>query len=159
MKTVISLINALSRLMYWIAGVALAAIMFLTVADVVLRLTTTSIIGTYEIVSLLGAVVIGFAIPQTSIENGHVIMDFLTGKLPAVGTKIFHFLTRMMAVFTFLIIGLNLISLGADLKRTGQVSLTLQIPEYPVAFGIGICCFVECLVLLTQLSMKKGGEV
>jgi TRAP-type C4-dicarboxylate transport system permease small subunit len=159
MKAVISLINGLSRLMYWIAGIALAAIVFLTVADVLLRLTTNPIIGTYEIVSLLGAIVIGFAIPQTSIENGQVIMDFLTGKLPPGAAKFFHVLTRILAVFTFFIIGYNLITLGSDLKQTGQVSLTLQIPEYPVAFGIGICCFIECLVLLTQLSFKKGGEI
>jgi TRAP-type C4-dicarboxylate transport system permease small subunit len=159
MKTVISWINALSRLMYWIAGVALAAIVFLTVADVLLRLTVIPIIGTYEIVSLLGAIVIGFAIPQTSIENGQVIMDFLTGKLPPGAAKFFSVLTRILAVFTFFVIGFNLISLGSDLQQTGQVSLTLKIPEFPVAYGIGVCCFIECLVLLTQLSAKKGGEV
>jgi TRAP-type C4-dicarboxylate transport system permease small subunit len=159
MKTVISWINALSRLMYWIAGVALAAIVFLTVADVLLRLTAIPIIGTYEIVSLLGAIVIGFAIPQTSIENGQVIMDFLTGKLPPGVAKFFSVLTRILAVFTFFIIGFNLISLGSDLQQTGQVSLTLKIPEFPIAYGIGVCCFIECLVLLTQLSAKKGGEV
>lgn len=159
MKTVVSLINGLSRLMYWIAGLALAGIMFLTVADVLLRLTATPIIGTYEIVSFLGAIVIGFAIPQTSIENGHVMMDFLTGKLPYGGEKFFHVLTRLLAAFTFLIIGLNLVFLGNDLRQTGQVSLTLKIPEYPLAYGIGLCCFIECLVLLTRLSLKKGGEV
>jgi TRAP-type C4-dicarboxylate transport system permease small subunit len=158
MKTYGSLVNGLSRLMYWIAGVALAGIMFLTVADVVLRLTATPIVGTYEIVSFLGAIVIGFAIPQTSVENGHVMMDFLTGKLPYGGEKFFHFITRLMAIFTFLIIGVNLIMLGNDLKQTGQVSLTLKIPEFPLAYGIGICCFIECLVLLNGLSLKKGGE-
>ena len=159
MKTVISWINGLSRLMYWIAGIALAAIVFLTVADVLLRLTAIPIIGTYEIVSLLGAIVIGFAIPQTSIENGQVIMDFLTGKLPPGGARFFQVVTRILAIFTFLIIGYNLISLGTDLRQTGQVSLTLKIPEFPVAYGIGVCCFIECLVLLAQLSTQKGGEV
>ena len=67
--------------MYWIAGTALTGIMFLTVADVFLRLFKRPILGTYEIVSLLGAVVIGFAIPQTSIDRGQVLMDFLTGRL------------------------------------------------------------------------------
>jgi TRAP-type C4-dicarboxylate transport system permease small subunit len=65
--------------MYWIAGAALAAMMFLTVADVVLRYFKMPIVGTYEIVSMLGAIVIGFAVPQTTLERGHVLMDFITG--------------------------------------------------------------------------------
>lgn len=155
MKTIVSIIHTLSRFMYWIAGLALAGIMFLTVADVILREFKLPVIGTYEIVSLLGAIVIGFAIPQTSLERGHVLMDFLTERLGPGGRKIFHFLSRILAIITFLIIGWNLLGLGGDFYRTGQVSLTLKIPEYPVAYGIGICCFIECLVLATGLFLKE----
>ncbi|MFH0786143.1 MAG: TRAP transporter small permease [Pseudomonadota bacterium] len=159
MKTVVSIIRGMSRLMYWVAGVALASIVFLTVADVILRSFKIPIVGTYEIVSLLGAVVIGFAIPQTSLEKGHVLMDFLTGRLPFGGQRIFHFLARVLAIITFLILGWNLLKLGFDLRQTGEVSLTLKIPEFPVAFGVGICCFIECLVLATDLILKKEAKV
>ena len=81
MSTFNVIIKGLSRFMYWIAGAALTGIMFLTVADVFLRYLKMPILGTYEIVSLLGAIVIGFAIPQTTIDRGHVLMDFLTGRL------------------------------------------------------------------------------
>jgi TRAP-type C4-dicarboxylate transport system permease small subunit len=159
MKTVVSIIRGLSRFMYWVAGVALAGIVFLTVADVILRIFKLPIIGTYEIVSLLGAVVIGFAVPQTSLEKGHVLMDFLTGRLSFDGQRVFHFLARLLAISTFFILGWNLWKLGIDLRQTGQVSLTLKIPEFPVAFGVGICCFIECLVLATDMILKKEGEV
>jgi TRAP-type C4-dicarboxylate transport system permease small subunit len=158
MKTIVSIIHKLSQFMYWIAGLALAGIMFLTVADVILRAFKFPIVGTYEIVSLLGAVVIGFAIPQTSLERGHVLMDFLTERLPFGGRKIFHVLARVLAIITFLIIAWNLWNLGLDLKQTEQVSLTLKIPEFPVAFGVGICCFIECLVLASDMALKKEGE-
>ena len=75
--------------MYWIAGLALIGIMFLTVTDVILREFKIPIVGTYEIVSLLGAVVIGFAIPQTSIERGHVLMDFLTESFTFGGKRFY----------------------------------------------------------------------
>lgn len=158
MKAIASLIRNLSRLMYWIAGVALAGIVFLTVADVFLRAFARPIVGTYDIVSLLGAVVIGFAIPQTSLERGHVLMDFLTEKLPFGGKMVFHVLARILAIITFLIIGWNMITYGIDLKQTGEVAMTLKIPEYPVAYGIGVCCFIECLVLATDMILKKEGE-
>lgn len=144
--------------MYGIAGIALASIVFLTVADVFLRMFKIPIEGTYEIVSMLGAVVIGFAVPQTTIERGHVLMDFLTEKLPFVGQRVLHLVTRLLASLTFLIIGWNLFKLGNDLLDTGQVSLTLKFPEYPVAFGIAFCCLLECLVLLSDLIKKKGAE-
>jgi TRAP-type C4-dicarboxylate transport system permease small subunit len=141
--------------MYWIAGAALTAMMFLTVADVFLRFFKHPIVGTYEVVSLLGAVVIGFAIPQTTIERGHVLMDFITGRLPFGGRRFFHLITRMFAISTFYIIGWNLYKLGNDLRLNGQVSLTLKIPEYPVAYGIAVCCLFECLVLFSDLILKK----
>jgi TRAP-type C4-dicarboxylate transport system permease small subunit len=148
-------LRRVARLMYWIAGSALATMMFLTVADVVLRYFKMPIVGTYEIVSMLGAIVIGFAVPQTTVERGHVLMDFITGRLPFGAQRVFHLVTRLLAVFTFYIIGWNLYILGNDLRQTGQVSLTLKFPEYPVAYGIAICCLFECLVLLSDLILKK----
>jgi TRAP-type C4-dicarboxylate transport system permease small subunit len=155
MNSVHSLIRYIARLMYWIGGVALAAMMFLTVADVILRYFKMPIVGTYEIVSMLGAVVIGFAVPQTTLERGHVLMDFITGRLPFGGQRFFHLLTRLLAVVTFYIIGWNLYKLGNDLRQTGQVSLTLKIPEYPLAYGIAVCFLFECIVLLADLILKK----
>lgn len=155
MNSVHSLIRYIARLMYWIGGAALAAMMFLTVADVILRYFKMPIVGTYEIVSMLGAVVIGFAVPQTTLERGHVLMDFITGRLPFGGQRFFHLLTRLLAVVTFYIIGWNLYKLGNDLRQTGQVSLTLKIPEYPLAYGIAVCFLFECIVLLADLILKK----
>ena len=159
MNTYDHIIKGLSRFMYWIAGTALTGIMFLTVADVFLRLFKRPILGTYEIVSLLGAVVIGFAIPQTSIDRGQVLMDFLTGRLSSRVQQALHVLTRLLGIIIFVIIGWNLMVMGNDLRQTGQVSLTLRIPEYPVAYGVALCCFIECLVLLSELIKRKGEGV
>jgi TRAP-type C4-dicarboxylate transport system permease small subunit len=142
--------------MYSVAGIALTAMMFLTVADVVLRTLKRPIVGTYELVGLLGAVVIGFAIPQTSRMRGHVVMDFVTGKLPAGAQKLFQVLTRLLAIAIFFIISWNLWTLGSDFSRTGETTLTLQLPLYPVAYGIATCCFIECLVLF--IEMIEGGK-
>ncbi|MBI4966369.1 MAG: TRAP transporter small permease [Desulfomonile tiedjei] len=151
MNTLSAIVTTLSRIMYSVAGVALTGMMVLTVADVALRAFKRPIVGTYELVGLLGAVVIGFAIPQTSRVRGHVLMDFLTGKLPVGLQKGFEVLTRLLAIAIFLIIAWNLWELAGDYRRTGETTLTLQVPLYPVAYGIATCCFVECLVLLVEL--------
>lgn len=150
-KTLSSIVRVLSRVMYSIAGLALTTMMFLTVADVILRTFKRPIVGTYEIVGLLGAVAMGFAIPQTSRVHGHVLMDFLTTKLPIALQKVFLVLTRLLGIAIFFIIAWNLWVLGSDYVRTGETTLTLEFPLYPAAYGIAICCFIECVVLFIEL--------
>jgi TRAP-type C4-dicarboxylate transport system permease small subunit len=143
--------------MYTVAGFALTAMMLLTVADVILRSFKRPIVGTYELVGMLGAVAVGFAIPQASRVKGHVIMDFLTGRLPAFWRRALHAVTRILAISTFVIIGWNLWRLADGYRRLGEVTPTLQVPLYPVSYGIAICCFVQCLVMFIEI-FEKGEE-
>ena len=61
----------------WIAAGAVIAMMLLTSADVILRLFRRPITGAYEIVGLLGAIVISFSLAYTSVEKGHIAVEFL----------------------------------------------------------------------------------
>jgi TRAP-type C4-dicarboxylate transport system permease small subunit len=86
-------------------------------------------------------------------------MDFLTEKLPRRWQRVFIFVTRFLAMALFAIFGWRIFLLGNNLWRSGQVSAVLQIPEYPVAYGIGVCCFIQCLILFYDLVQKsKGGR-
>jgi TRAP-type C4-dicarboxylate transport system permease small subunit len=134
-----------------IAGIAITFIMGLTVLDVILRSFRRPIVGTYELVAFSGAVVIGFAIPLTSWMRGHIYVDFFTGKLPAAARSIVNLITRCMGIGLFSLIGWNLIKVGMDLQQSGEVSLTLQLPFYPVAYGVAVSCFVQCLVMLADM--------
>ncbi len=148
-------VGRLSQVMFWIAGLALVAMMALTGADVILRAFRSPILGTYELVGLLGAVAVGFAIPQTTLQKGHVKMDFLTDRLASHGKFWLNLATRLAGVGLFAVIGQNLWALGDDLRASGEVSLTLQLPQYPVAYGVALCCLVQCLVLLSSLLGER----
>ena len=78
MERIFSIVKGLSRLMYWVSSVALISIVFLTVTDVILRRFKMPIDWAYEVVILLGAITIGFSIPQTTLNKGHVLMEFFT---------------------------------------------------------------------------------
>lgn len=155
MNQLIRLVENLSRYFYWIAGASLVSMMFLTVADVVLRLFKRPILGTYELVGFLGALTIGFAIPQTSLDRGHVLMDFLTERLRGLPARMMFMLTRLLGVGLFAIMGWNLFLMGNDLLAKGEVSLTLHLPQHPLAYGISLCCLLECLVLIADLARKE----
>jgi TRAP-type C4-dicarboxylate transport system permease small subunit len=148
----------LCRFINLIAGIALSFIMFLTVADIILRSFRKPIVGTYELVAFSGAVVIGFSVPLTSWVRGHIYVDFLILRFSQKVRNIFNIVTRSLGMWLFIMIGWNLISYGMDLRKSGEVSLTLQLPFYPVAYGVGVCCFVQCLVLICDIIKIFGGE-
>jgi TRAP-type C4-dicarboxylate transport system permease small subunit len=151
-------VNGLSRFFNVIAGISLTFLMLLTVMDVILRALKMPIVGTYELVAFSGAVVIGFAVPLTSWLRGHIFVDFFILRFSQKVRNIFNITTRCLVIFLFFLIGWNLIKYGMDLQKSGEVSLTLQMPFYPVAYGVALCCFVQCLVLICDVIKIFGGK-
>ncbi len=170
-----------SRFLNGIAGICLTLLMLLTVADVSLRAILSlgrwllkrgtllplgnsivehvrPIVGTYELVAFLGAVVIGFSVPLTSWLRGHIYVDFFIFRFPQRTRNVFNIVTRCLGIFLFLMIGINLFKYGMDLQQAGEVSLTLQLPFYPIVYGVGVCCFVQCLVLMGDMVKILGGS-
>jgi TRAP-type C4-dicarboxylate transport system permease small subunit len=158
MKGFLDKVRGLSRFLNVIAGISLTFLMFLTVMDVILRSLRRPIVGTYELVAFSGAVVIGFAVPLTSWVRGHIFVDFFVLRFSQKVRNIFNITTRSLVIILFFLIGWNMIKYGMDLQKSGEVSLTLQMPFYPVAYGVGVCCFVQCLVMICDILKIFGGE-
>lgn len=153
-------INLLSHRFNWIAAGAIVAMMLLTSTDVILRFFRHPIPGTYEIVGLLGAVVVAFSLAYTSVEEGHIAVDFLVQKFPG---NVQLFITAMNALISTLLFGLiawQSILYASELKQSGEVSLTLQTPTYPFVYGIALGCGLLCFVLFLEFikSLKRIGE-
>jgi len=152
------ILRFVSKLLNIIAGIAVTVMMLLTVADVLLRAGGHPIIGTYEIVALLLALVIGFGIPQVSLDRGHVYMDFLLEKLSRRGKKVMNTMSRLFCIILFLPLGYNLFNVGARFHASGEVSATIKIPFYPVAYGVAVCCLLECCVFIFDIVRIWRGQ-
>jgi len=131
--------------------VALTFMMFLTVADVLMRAGGKPIIGTYEIVGLSLALVIGFSIPSVSLDKAHVYMEIVLERLSPKGKAIMMTFTRILCIILFILIGYNLFSVGNEFKASGEVSPTIKLPFFPVAYGVGVCAFIECFVFFFEI--------
>jgi TRAP-type C4-dicarboxylate transport system permease small subunit len=151
METVFQSLRVVAKTINIIAGAALTFMMMLTVADIFGRAFGRPILGTYEIVSLTLGLVIGFGIPKVSLDRGHVFMEFLIEKLTPNGKKVMHTFTRLLCLGLFILIGYNLFTVGAEFHASGEVSPTIKLPFYPVAYGIGVCCFLECFVFMYDI--------
>jgi TRAP-type C4-dicarboxylate transport system permease small subunit len=147
----IDILLNISKILNYIAGIALSIMMLLTVTDVILRAGGHPIIGTYEIVSLLMGLVIGFAIPQVSLDKGHVYMEFLLERLPKRGKDIMNTITRILCIFLFAMAGYNMFIVAAGFHASGEVTATIKLPFYHITYGVAVCCLIECLVFLIDI--------
>jgi TRAP-type C4-dicarboxylate transport system permease small subunit len=158
MKSYLRLVEQLSKFMNVIAGIALTFMMLLTVVDVILRRMGKAIPGTYELVAFSGVVVVGFALAYTSFVRAHVFVDLVVEKLGLHSRRVVLIFTKLVGGAFFVMLGINLIKDGFNLIQTGELSPTLQFPFYPMAFGLGLCSFVVCLVLLSDIPKIIGGD-
>jgi TRAP-type C4-dicarboxylate transport system permease small subunit len=151
-------LKVLCKAMNYIACFALTVMMALIVIDVLLRAANYPFVGTFEIVSLLMGVVVGFGIPQVSLDRGHVYMEFLVEKFSKKNKNLMNTLTRILCLFLFICIGYNMINIGARFHASGEVSPTIKLPFYPLAYSIAVCCFVECCVFISDIVRIWRGE-
>ncbi len=156
----------LAKTLYWIAGAAVVAMMLLTCADVILRLGVTfyhtyhwsflagfkPIPGTYELVCFLGAVAVSFAMAHTSVEKGHVQVELLVRLLPKRFQAFIDSVTGSFGFILFALLSWQSVLYANDLRASGEVSLTLELPFFPFVYGIGFAAAAVCLVIFVDLS-------
>jgi TRAP-type C4-dicarboxylate transport system permease small subunit len=109
-------------------------------------------------VAFTGGVVIGFSTPITSWMRGQIFVDFFYQKFPKLAQNLLNTITRLLGIVLFGVVAWNLMFMGRDMYRSGEVSLTLQLPFYPVAYGIGFALLVQCLVLVCDIFKIAGGD-
>ncbi|WP_028324068.1 TRAP transporter small permease [Desulfatirhabdium butyrativorans] len=157
--------NRIAVILYWIAGAAIVAMMLLTCADVLLRYAVTlhqsigwsllsglkPIPGTFELASFLGAVAAACAMAHTAIKKGHVAVSFAVELLPERYRRIMEGLTHTFSLLLFVLLSWQAFVYGGNLRESGEVSPTLQLPFYIFVYGIGVASIAVCLVLSLDL--------
>ncbi len=152
------ILKAASLALSVVAGASLVLLMTLTLTDVVLRGFRRPIAGTYELVAFAGALVIGLAMPLTQRARGHIYVEVIVSRLSRRARDVFHLVTRLMVIGLFAVIGWNLAKYGMTLIKSGEVSLTLQVPFWPFAFAMALGCLVQCLVCVGEIARIFGGR-
>lgn len=158
MEILFRILQKVSKILSTIGGAALTFMMFLTVADVLLRAWGRPILGTYELVSLTLAIVIGFSIPKVSLDRGHVYMEIVLEKLSKRDRAIMNTFTRLLGIILFAIIAYNLFLIGNEFHISGEVSSTLKLPFFPISYFVGVCCFIECFVFMFDIAKIWRGK-
>ena len=145
-------IKLLSSFLNFFAAASLTAIVVLTCLDVFMRyFFNQPIAATYDLVSLMGAVIAAFAMPYTMLMRGHVAVDLVVRKLSRKKQLAIETLTHMVGIFLFLIMVWQCYVLASDMKTAGEVMPTILLPFYPIVYAMSFCFFVLCLAILVNL--------
>ena len=144
-------VGRLSSLLNYLSGFCLVGMTGLTCADVVLRLFRRPILGTYEIVGFLGASVAGLAMAYTTMKGGHVAVAVLVMQFSRKAQRLVFIITQVLSLALFGLLTWECIMYGNDLRTSGEVSLTLELPFFPVLYGLALSSFAVCLVLGVDL--------
>lgn len=158
-------IKGLVRYMYYIAGAAIVLMMVLSTTDVFLRFCVTlystfqwsfleslrPLPGTYDLVALFGSVAAAFAMAHTTVESGHVSVRLLVRKLTKKNQIRLKFFTDTLSGTLFGVLSWRCILYARDLKESGEVSMTLQLPFHPFVYLLAFASLAVTLVFLTSL--------
>lgn len=142
----------------WVSAAAVVVMMTLTCLDIILRIFRHPIPGTYEMVGFLGAVFAAFALGYTSIHRGHIAVDFLVQKLPRRAQSLVDGANAAICSIFFGFVAWQCLVYAGDMKAYGEVSMTLQMPVYPVVYGLAAGCFLLTLVLAVQALKNVAGR-
>ena len=160
------------------SGVAILAMMAVTCVDVVLRAVTSIetvretlygidvvqrvakwlLAGEVDLVRLAGAVAIACALPYTTAVKGHVAIEYFFHKLSRRGRTVVDTVARLLGMALFGVLAWQSAAYGASLAHSGQVTATLQLPVFWVAYVIALACGVVVLVIFYNL-LHPGKEL
>lgn len=145
-------IYSLSNYFNWVAGIALVLMLTWIVADIIgNKLFNWPVPGSIEIVSFLGVMVIGFAIAYTQVLRGHIEVEFVVMRLPKAVQQIINLIVSFLGMLLFALLSWQSTVYGLELRASGEVSMTQEIPFYPFVFCLALCCLVVCLILIVQI--------
>lgn len=150
-------INRIIDMLKKLAGALLVGMMLLTCADVLGNFFGYPVLGSEEIVSLSAAVLLAFALPAVHRDKGHIGVDLLYLRFPPLLKRINNIVLSFLTGVFFFLTARECYYYGNELKATGEVSSTLQLPTYYVLYAIAFACFIVFAVLVVEfIGLIKG---
>lgn len=155
-------IYSISIFLNRIASATLYFMMLLTMADVLLRKTTSrSILGTVEVTEFMMVILVFFGLAQTEVFNGHVKVDLIMRRFSERVQGMVDAITQFTCFLLFGLATWSTFVYSSAMKASKEVTQDLWIPKYPfiyiVAAGwalLGLVLFIKFLMALNK-TMKS----
>lgn len=144
-------VNPLVRIINSVAAGVLAAMMFLTAMDVLLRyIFNRPISGAMEITQYMMVILVGFGLAYCAFVKGLVSVEVLTSRFSPRVQAILNSITYLLSFGFFSLVTWQSIKYIRLMFESNLVSAVLLIPTYPFVAMLALGSFVFSLVLLVQ---------
>jgi TRAP-type C4-dicarboxylate transport system permease small subunit len=121
-----------SKGLVFIGGLFLAAMMFLTIVDVVMRyFLDMPVKGAFDLTEYFMVIVFSFGLPYCTINKDHIKVDILMERLPESAQTIITILAIPISLGIFSLIAWQYILYTQIQFDSHLVSSVLEIPRYP----------------------------
>ena len=134
--TLIKITQGLNRILTFLAGLILIAMVLLTCANIVFRMFW---------------VLTAFALAHTQIKKGHIAVDVLVNVFQPKTRWVLAAVNNGLCFVFFMLAAWQLTVKANTLRATGELTETLRIIYYPFTYMVALGCGVLALVLLTDL--------
>jgi TRAP-type C4-dicarboxylate transport system permease small subunit len=149
------LVLILRHIAIWI----LAAMMFLTAADVCLRYIFNSpVSGSFELVEYMMALVVPFSIVFCAKAKAHVQVDIILEHAGKGVRSFIQFLGNILSLFLFSLIAWQLCIYVSEEYVSRLTSSVLYIPLYPFIAALAAAFIILSLLTLAEIIYYLAGK-
>lgn len=151
--------EAVTRIMDRIAGLCMVSIMGIVVVNVFLRtLLNRPVLGTYEYVGFLTAIMIGLSVAYCAVQKGHIAVGIFTNFLSKRKQNLLQAFVNVLSGCFWILAAWYMWRYAYSLSLNNVVSATTQTPFYYFIYMLGFGLLMLGLVLLIEgiEAMKKA---
>lgn len=157
MKSLERTITRLNTVLIIIAGAALLGLILIATTDVVLQMFGRSLLGSQELVGLLGAVVVACALGQTQYRKDHVPVDLITRKFSKRVNHLLDAFKYTLKLIFALLLAWYIAKYALQLRESGEMSETLKLPFYWVVFVVAAGFAVLAITVVLDIVRTFNG--
>jgi TRAP-type C4-dicarboxylate transport system permease small subunit len=154
-----NIVHRISRGLNWLGVAALVGMMVLVASNVIIRFFGGIIPGTYELVEIMAAVLISFALIYAALTKTHIVIKLLVSRLPQRAQAILGSITSLFGIVTWALLA----GAGAIYAREqwllNETTDMLELPIVPFRYVLVFALIILCLVLLADLSSALRAAV
>lgn len=151
MDVIGKLLNRIGAGMRVAGCLCLLGMTLLTVADITGRVRQSPIFGSEEVVSFLGVLALGLALPYAHSHRSHIGVEVFVQLLSTKVRRRLKFFRETLSVLFFAMVTVMMGAYAHDKQFSGEVSMNLGLPEYLLIYALAGCFAVTTLAMLADL--------
>lgn len=144
-------IHRFSRWCNWVSCIAVLLMMCVVFANVVLSFFDKPVLGAYEYVKLISAVIISLGLAHTGVVKGHVAVDLFMRRFSERTQAVVDSVITTVVLGIVGIITWGLAKFAYQNFKMNVATESMEIPLYPFIFILSFGFFVFFFVLFNDI--------